>query len=219
MEIYKAYNPISHLSFERQILKEGCDKPLLLMSRWGKKVLVLGYSQDFNGTNREEIVRNKIEVHRRSSGGTGVLSTDSFNISFFIPASENFSKGIEILYKVFLSAIRDSLLETGKEVEMSQRREKVNSPLCFLSQSGETLLYEGKKFFGGAQARNKNVLLVHGTMLLDFDSSLHHKIFGMDEEFLKSKITSISVDIESLRRKIAKNLHKTILVSSFNQKQ
>lgn len=209
MKIYWGNNPSIDLVFERQTLKQLLDESILLISRWREKVLVLGYSQDFFGINKEEIFKNNIEVLRRMSGGTGVLSTDSLNISLFIPNTVKLSKGIVTLYNAFLTVIRDSLFEIGIEVEISKKKEKVNSPICFLSQSGETLLYEGKKFFGGAQARNKNVVLVHGTMLLNFDSALHQKIFGMDKKFLESKITSIPVDIETLKKTISNNLRKT----------
>jgi lipoate-protein ligase A len=219
MKIFLGFNPLLDFSFEREILSNGTDETLLLISHWKEKNLILGYAQDLKGINKEEAKKCGVEIFRRSSGGTAVLSTDSINISLFIPSLHPLAKPIEELYKMFLETLKDALLKMGKDVEISRIREKTNSPICFLSQSGETLLSDGKKFFGGAQARNKKVLLVQGTMLLNFDAGLHSRIFGFDESVLKEKITSISLDFEIFVNQIIKSFQKTLKSRTFDTEQ
>lgn len=210
MKIFFGKNPLIDFSFERELLSKGIDETLILISRWKEKYLILGYAQDFSGIDREEAQKNGVKVFRRSSGGTAVLSTDSINISLFIPSAHPFAKPIEELYKAFLETLKDAFGEIGRDVEISKIKEKINSPICFLSQSGETLLVDGKKFFGGAQTRNKNVLLVHGTLLLEFDPILHSKIFGVDQSLLEQKIASIDIDSDLFTKQAVKNFQKTL---------
>lgn len=84
-------------------------------------------------------------------------------------------------------------------------------------QAGETLLYKRKKFFGGAQARNKKCILIHFSLLQDLDYFLHQEIFGIDEEVVREKIVSLNVDSKKLREKIYKNFSeelKSVICSS-----
>ncbi|MCX7830679.1 MAG: hypothetical protein N2445_06435 [Acidobacteria bacterium] len=212
MKIFLGKNPITDFSFEREILAKGSNEIILLISHWIENYLILGYGQNFEGLNKNEIAQNNITVFRRPSGGTAVLSTDSINISLFIPSSNFFAKPIEELYKNFLVAVKSALSKIGKDVEMSNLKEKVNSPICFLSQSGETLLYQKKKFFGGAQARNKRILLVHGTLLLNFEPDIYSRVFGVEKEILRQKIVSIKLNpeqfIESTIGAFKKTLHE-----------
>ena len=111
---------------------------------------------------------------------------------------------------LFVKVFKNGLNQLVDGVEESLLKEKVDSPICFLSQSGETLLYKGKKFFGGAQVRNKNCILIHFSLLQDLDYFLHQKIFGIDAKILKEKIVSLNVDTEKLREKIYKSFSQEL---------
>lgn len=218
MIVYKGSNPFLDLAFERQTLKSPSNDLTLLISEWSSRVLVLGYAQSLKGINLKELRKNDIVVLRRCSGGSGVLSTNSLNISLFIPIFENAKLSIHKLYKNFLEVVNSSLMEIGIYSQISLQNEKVSSPLCFLSQSGETLLFKNKKFFGSAQARNKNVIMVHGTMLKEFDLLLHKKIFGIETKILSEKITAIDFKSEILKNKLIANF-ETFFNSPFCGKE
>lgn len=213
LKVFEGSNSILSFSFERELLSRGCNDIVLMTSHLEDKLLILGYGQDIKTLNIDEIRRNELSVIRRSSGGTAVLSTNSLNVSLFFPDDSKGFKGIIDTYKIFLELIKESLSFTSIDIKISELKEKVESPLCFLSQAGETLLFKGKKFFGSSQARNKNVILVHGTMLLDFDLELHHKIFGFDKNVLENKITAINIDIAVFKNLFVKNVEK-----KFNKK-
>ncbi len=213
MKVFEGSNPVYLFSFERELLSRGCDDIVLMTSHLREKLLILGYGQDLKSLNVDEIRRNELVVVRRNSGGTAVLSTNSLNISLFFPVGANCFSGIIDIYKIFLELIKESLFFSNIEVEISNLKEKVESPLCFLSQAGETLLFKGRKCFGASQARNGSVILVHGMILLDFDIELHHKIFGIEKNLLESKITSINLNLEMFRDLFLKNVEK-----KFNKK-
>ena len=197
MILLKGGEPLCDLAQEREILETWkLEEPLLFIYHWNKPVLILGYAQKPDGMDLAEAAKRGVEVFRRTSGGTAVLGASSLSISLILPRGASGPPAITALYSMFVSNIKKALDDLLPGIEISLLKDKVGSPLCFLSQAGETLTLEGRKFFGGAQTRKKEKAMVHGTILLDASYELHEAIFGLKESLLRAKIRGIDVDIE-----------------------
>ena len=145
-----------------------CADKVLLDSYTGKDTLLI-YSRDrpcvsvgrFRKTegevNTEYVKRNGIAVVRRVSGGSCIYSDgDQITYSLIIskdklPETRNGS------FAVICGAVADSLKELGVE--------GVHKPV-------NDVLVNGKKISGGAQARNRDAVLQHGSIILDINENI-----------------------------------------------
>jgi len=206
LELYLSSGPPEQdLAFERETVgKASFGSSRLFVYNWDEPALVLGYAQGPEGMDASVLARKKIPVLRRISGGKAVLSAVSLSFSLFLRKGEGFAEHpISELYAFFVEEVAAALQRCGIRAEKSFNKEKSGSPICFFSQSGETLLIGGRKFFGGAQMRGSKALMVHGTMLLNPALELHSSVFGVDIEELREKITSVAVDAEALTERLA----------------
>jgi lipoate-protein ligase A len=200
-------SPFIDLAFERQLLEEyEGSTPAAFIYEWKTPCLVIGYAQQPDGINFDQLRRKKIELFRRVTGGTGVLHTDSLSLSLYMPNSNQNSLSIKNFYGLFLGCVQNALVNCGVKAEKSSKREKISSPVCFLAQGGETLLFENRKFFGGAQARKKNVLMVQGTMLFDMDYTLYEAVFGIPKSELQKKITAVNIERDKIKAELVASL-------------
>jgi lipoate-protein ligase A len=115
----------------------------------------VGRSQRIDGTvNSEYVKKNNISVVRRISGGSNIYSDPS-----------------QITYSLIVSRDRlpasrnDSFAAVCNAVVLSLKRlgiDGVHKPV-------NDVLVNGKKISGGAQARTRNAILQHGSIILDAD--------------------------------------------------
>lgn len=197
--------PLSDLAFEKDILGSAGAEAVLFMYEWDRPFLVMGYSQDFTGIRTGYLRSSGIAVLRRMTGGTAVLGRKALSLSLVIPMRKGRRGEVSIneCYDLFTGSVQDGLRECGIDSERCSAREKSDSPVCFFGRGPETLMIGGRKFFGGAQRRVSDLVLVHGVLLLDHAPDLHPLAFEVTPEEVQRKISSIRTnDIEGLKRKL-----------------
>jgi lipoate-protein ligase A len=173
--------------------------PRLFFYTWPKPVLVLGYGQPESDVDLNYCRARGIPVHRRASGGTGVLHWKDLAVSLALPMSHPKAKGIQGLYD-FMKTSLCQALEMEKipvtDPGPAPGRGRARSPLCYLDHSSETLLLDGKKCVGCSQARKKDAGLVHATLMLNLDAALTSKVFRMPEAKILQAIAPIPLPPE-----------------------
>lgn len=188
-------DPQEDLLFEGRLLQSAAEGVAsLFMYSWDDPVLVLGRSQGLGGIDDDYCYKRAIPVVRRQSGGTGVLQRADLNISLVLPLSHPWARTIHGLYAGFLDAVEGAMARL--EIDLSRpvlplRGRYERSPICFEDHAVESLLFEGKKTLGCAQARKKNAVLVHGTLLFGFDPELYARVFRVSRERVEAAITSV----------------------------
>lgn len=105
-------------------------------------------------------------------------------VSLALPAGHPWARGITGLYGRFLDVLVPVLAELGAEVRRGGRRRRAGrkrSPICFEDHLAETLLVDGRKAVGCAQARRSRAVLVHAAILLHPDVRLLSRLFSAEE--------------------------------------
>ena len=176
--------PLSDLILEDLLLAEAGRGSLnLLTYAWAGPVLVLGYGQNPGGAvDLDFCGRKGIPVLRRSTGGTAVYHHGALSLCLCLPASHPWAQGIQGLYDAFVGSLRAGLAAAGIRTERPAAgppSATVRSPICFEDHRTETLLLEGRKVLGCAQARRSRSVLVHGTLLFRLDAEVQARIFGV----------------------------------------
>lgn len=174
-------NPYFNHALEEYFLKNSNEEFFILWRN--SPCILLGKNQNaYSEINIDCVNKNNITVVRRLSGG-GAVFNDLGNINFgFISnnASDTFAD-----FKRFTKPIIDALKQLSINAELSGRND---------------LIIDGKKFSGNAQAKYKNRVLHHGTLLFssnmeDLAAALNPKPIKFEDKSVKSvssRVTNIS---------------------------
>jgi lipoyl(octanoyl) transferase len=187
-------DPGLDLAREEALLESAVGSPFLLTWSWEKPVLVLGYAQGLEGIDPTFCRREGIPILRRCSGGTGVIHRGDLSASLALPPDHSWASGIRSLYQHFTEAFRELLAGIGVSGERpvpTPAGSRSRSPICFEDRLAETILSEGRKVLGCAQARRAAGILVHGTLLLSENSSLYSGVFHVPGERVRSALGPI----------------------------
>lgn len=166
----------------------------LFCYRWPAATLVLGYGQDENSVVLSACRRSGVPVYRRITGGTGVLHQHALSICLALPAGHAWCRSITSLYDGFVEALRRALARAGCAVERGRgaaRMGSARSPICFEEVVSESLLWDGRKVFGGAQARRAKACLVHGTLLFGVEPVLQAALYGVAEARIEAALGAL----------------------------
>ncbi len=185
LEVSEAWTgpPGRDLAAEEGLLERAADgQPALALYSWPRPVVVLGYAQPADDVDLEWCRGARVPVLRRPTGGTGVVHHKDLSVSLALPAAHPWARGIRRLYDGFLGALQEALASLGAGVSRLDapapaRGLRERSPICFEDQSADTLVVDGRKVVGCAQARRSRAVLVHAAVLLNFDSALYARVF------------------------------------------
>jgi len=185
-------DPFEALMAEELLLEAaGRGEAGLLLAWWKGPSVILGYGQPDDDVNLEICRREGIPVLRRISGGTGVVHDRDLAVSLALPAGHPWARSITGLYGRFLDVLSPVLAGLGAAASRGEgtgRSGRERSPICFEDHSAETLLVNGRKAVGCAQARRAQAVLVHAAVLLGLDAGLHARLFGVDEERVRRAV-------------------------------
>ena len=178
-------DPRGDLAGELRLMDEVAQGgPRLFFYSWPEPAVVLGYGQPESDVDLALCREKGIPVFKRASGGAGVLHSGDLAVSLALPMSMEPAKGIQRLYDFMKQHLQTALEAEGIPVTdpgPATGRGRARSPLCFLDYSSETLLLDGKKCVGCSQARKKDAVLVHATLLLNLNAALTSGIFRIPE--------------------------------------
>lgn len=137
-------------------VREGRVSPTLRFYAWDRPAVALGFFQKASKElDLDACKKDGIEIFRRLTGGGAVYKSPQFeiNYSFIIREDEpDVPSDIEESFKVVCGAVMEGLKRLGFDTEFKP----IND-----------IMLHGKKISGNAQTRQDNVLLLHGTVLLE----------------------------------------------------
>ncbi len=212
--IHKKKSAAENMAIDEAIMNGISHKtsiPTIRFYDWTFPTASCGYNQiaeeevDFN------ILKEKgYEFVRRPTGGRLVLHKNEITYSVISPLNERLEGNVLDTYSEISKALANGLKRMGVPVEFEKgtlnpmEQRQANNP-CFTSSSRYELNCLKKKIVGSAQVRSKNVLLQHGSILLNDN---------------QSEIAFLLPNIEENRRiKLAKFLErKTISINKVTKK-
>jgi lipoate-protein ligase A len=221
LDVYKSNSNLAwqDLATEEELLGLAAKgKSSLFLYTWPDPVVVLGYSQKFSELATEFCRNQKIPMIRRISGGTGVVYNQDLAVSLVLPKEHEWAKDLRRGYAFFLGALRGALesCRVKSEIYQSELKQSHNrSPICFEDQMSETLLIDGKKCVGCAQARRTAGVLIHAAVLLNLDSSLYANVFSVKSSRIEEHLVEVSpkLNAETLAQAVQTAFAKSLSLS------
>lgn len=200
-----SYNPYKNLAIEDFLVNFANENQHFILYFWqNENTVVIGRNQDaFSEVNLDFMIKNKIKLARRKTGGGAVFhDKNNLNFSFIIPKNRfNKLKSSNIIKK--------ALFNLGIDSEISGRND---------------ILVNNKKISGNAYLNKENVTLHHGTILLNTNFELLENVLNINTVKLKSHgVKSVknrvlnlnelypNITIKDLKQEIKKEFENTYL--------
>lgn len=219
--------------------REGLVPPTIRFYQWSPAAVSLGYFQDLEKEIDVDVCKNLgIDIVRRPTGGKAVLHDKELTYSFIIRENHPLvNDSILETYKKISGGIIRGLSYLGIKAELVPLREKLKSTLsgnkakskiphsdiksiCFSVPSQYEVRVEDKKIVGSAQVRKREIVLQHGSLLIELEKDKLFSVFNFPSvqirERLKIRFKATSLE-EILRKKINFSELSEILPRGFEE--
>ena len=176
---FEALLPEENMALDESLFRSFMEKSLPVFRLYGWKIpgITLGKNQDGKkDIDLEACKKDGVPVVSRATGG-GAIFHDR-ELTYSVVCSEDHLDEKDISVKGSFEKIAAFLLEFYRRLGFEPRFAKdilwdqklgERVPFCFSSSEEYDILIDGKKIGGNAQARNRRILLQHGSIPLYFD--------------------------------------------------
>ncbi|KND62504.1 lipoate--protein ligase family protein, partial [Candidatus Phytoplasma phoenicium] len=180
---YKNLKPYFYFALEKYISENLLKNDEVFFFLWQIKGVVFGKNQIIeNEINLDFVKKNKINFFRRPTGG-GCVYNDQQTPLFSIITPY---KDKQFNFKQYLGNIIEAFQQLGVKLEFSGRND---------------ILFNKKKISGNSFIKNKNSVIIHGTILYDCDIDTMVRCITPSNEKLVSKgISSVSSRVTNLKK-------------------
>jgi lipoate-protein ligase A len=144
----------------------GGSAPVLRLYCFDPPALSLGRFQPDTDVDRAACDRLGVEVVRRPTGGRALLHGAELSYAVALRAPSGAGGSVEACYRYLAGALVAGLARLGVEAAIA-RHDGPGGPLCLATQQGSDLRVGERKVCGSAQVRRRDVVLQHGSILLD----------------------------------------------------
>jgi len=219
--------------------REGLVPPTIRFYQWSPPAVSLGYFQDLKKEIDIDVCKNLgIDIVRRPTGGKAVLHDKELTYSFIIRESHPLvNNSILETYKKISGGMIRGLSYLGIKAELVPLREKLKSTpsrneakskishldfksICFSVPSQYEVQVEGEKIVGSAQVRKREIVLQHGSLLIELEKDKLFSVFNFPSaktrERLKIRFKATSLE-EILKRRINFSELSEILPRGFEE--
>ena len=186
------------MAIDRWLLEQhysGKHPPTLRFYTWSPPAISLGYHQ----RQYPEYWKNltwkgqKLDLVQRPTGGRAVLHQG--DLTYAVVTSGLTGSRLQV-YKKICEFLIQGWRSLGVELHYgTEGRGYIHNPNCFgTATSADLVLPDSSKLIGSAQLRRGAVILQHGSIRLQPDAELFHKVFGA-ESFTTLQLTqNLSVE-------------------------
>ena len=219
--------------------REGLVPPTIRFYQWSPPAVSLGYFQDLQKEIDVDVCQDMgIDIVRRPTGGKAVLHDKELTYSFIIKENHPLvNDSILETYKKISGGMIRGLSYIGVTAELVPLREKLKSDslpkgekseihhsdfksICFSVPSQYEVQVEGKKIVGSAQVRKREIVLQHGSLLIELEKDKLFSVFNFPSaqirERFKTRFNATSLE-EILKRKISFSELSEILPRGFEE--
>lgn len=203
--------------------------------RWDPPCLSLGYNQPYEVVDEGFCRAKGIAITRRPTGGRAVLHHRELTYSVVAKwDSPPFTNGLQENYRLICEGLISGLHHLGVAAELSSPPSQLPGPKaaapCFLQPAGGEVVVAGRKLVGSAMRRWGEVLLQHGSLLLDWDARWQAGVLGLasDRELGAAVVTLKELLgeepywenlVEALAQGLALKLEAELVLGGLSQKE
>jgi lipoate-protein ligase A len=140
--------------------------PVLRLYRWSPPALSLGRFQPDADVDRDRCRVRGVEVVRRPTGGKALLHGADLTYAVAVRRPEGAAGHVDAVYRTIAAGLIAGLAELGVDASVGEERGPAG-PVCFAAAQGADLRVGDRKLCGSAQVQRGDVVLQHGSVLLD----------------------------------------------------
>ncbi len=156
----------------------GSAPPMLRFYGWNPWTLSLGYNQQEETVNKEELQRRGWGIVRRPTGGRAVLHAEelTYSVVVNIGAERTAQSLYRDIHRLLLAGLKQlpGSAQVADEIDFEKSQHDFKdfyrnsgfSVSCFASSARYEIAYQGRKIVGSAQRVFGDTLLQHGSILL-----------------------------------------------------
>ncbi|MEO0281062.1 MAG: hypothetical protein ABIN05_01765 [candidate division WOR-3 bacterium] len=197
---YSAFDVYTNMAIDEWAYKN-IDTIFFRFYSFSKPSITIGYNQRYNvGIDYDYVIKEKIDITRRITGGRAVLHSGDLTYSF-VGKIEHFGKNYGLLdrYKRIAEIFIKGFKELKIDAELTQGEKKENFIAnCFGSQSVYEISYKGEKIVGSAQTFSETNFLQQGTILVKESIVPQEKIYGKNFSNNIENLTGLTYNIENI---------------------
>lgn len=193
--------PAFNMALDEALLQwhsQGKIGPTIRFYGWDPATLSIGYFQKVEKEiNLQAVQRYRLGFVRRPTGGRGVLHEHELTYSVIVSETyPKMPKGVTESYRVISEGVLEGFKQLGLDAYFAIPKTKAEqemlkhprSAVCFDTPSWYELVVEGRKVAGSAQTRQKNVILQHGSIILDIDQNKLFDLFKFSSERVRERL-------------------------------
>jgi lipoate-protein ligase A len=140
--------------------------PMLRLYQWNPPALSLGRFQPDPDVDRVACRARGVEVVRRPTGGKALLHGGDLTYAVALPRPAGAPGHVDALYRTIAAALIAGLAELGVAAAIGGDRGPAG-PVCLVAAQGADLRVGERKLCGSAQVQRGDVVLQHGSVLLE----------------------------------------------------
>ena len=228
--------PAENMAVDEAILEgviKGVAPQTIRVYDWDPPTISFGFHQDIKKhIDIDKVKEYGFGIVRRPTGGRAVLHYDEVTYAVIAKSNGILKGSILESYQKIGMALLNTLEEIGISAKMenslirtSEQKNWTNP--CFSSSSKYEINYKQKKIIGSAQIRKYNVLLQHGSILLNHNQELMSEFIPVNNDserktlqrLLNQKTIAINQILESsisfyeFVRILKKNFEKEFVIN------
>lgn len=174
----------------------------LHLYRRDRPTISLGYFERIEDTvNLEAAERRGVQLVRRFSGGSAIYTDQDQIIYAVVMRRDRLPEDPNEIYRFICSALIRAMKKLGLDAEFKP----VND-----------VLIKGRKVSGSAQKFEKDVVIQHGTVIVDCDFDMMFDVLRTKDKTVHSREGMTSISSE-LGRKVPMDEVKTALIRAFEE--
>jgi lipoate-protein ligase A len=140
--------------------------PMLRLYQWNPPALSLGRFQPDADVDRVACRARGVEVVRRPTGGKALLHGGDLTYAVALPRPAGAPGHVDALYRTIAAALIAGLAELGVAAAIGGDRGPAG-PVCLVAAQGADLRVGERKLCGSAQVQRGDVVLQHGSVLVE----------------------------------------------------
>lgn len=189
-----------NMARDEALLEEGL--PTVRLYGWRPASVSLGRAQTEADVDLDVARALGVDVVRRATGGGAILHNEA-EVTYAVVLPLDFPglpRDVPGSFAFLSRGVVDALRHLGLPAEVESVPDNTRETLCYVRKQGTNVMVNGRKVSGGAQRRNGQAVLQHGTVIVERDEDRMARLFRTPVESIRARVTSLHEEGLSVSR-------------------
>ena len=167
--------------------------PAARLYGWRPACVSLGRAQTEADVDGARAAEWGLDVVRRATGGGAILHNEA-EVTYAVVLPLDFPglpKDVPGSFAFLSQGVVLALRDLGLPAEIESVPDNTRETLCYVRKQGTNVMVGGRKVSGGAQRRNGEAVLQHGTVIVERDEERMAALFRTDVGTIRARVTSL----------------------------